>query len=361
MFQAAPGDVDDRACTACGRNPSLGIESPPSVLAFAPRADASVPDSAGGIWDAGKASFRKRKPNYFMVKLFSAWLAVILIIIFVAKSLYSDAPEKTAPFVSKAPPKYVIPDEDIRLAEKASPLCTAAFSNFLSAATPEKRSQYVLNSVTSVARMTRFYSMNPLVNIDPRKLSITTRAVIHLPAGPAIETQWTTADGHSLDAVFVKENDEWRLDWDHYARFGDYPWTLFLAGSGESQGEFRLLARERLADERKNAETISIVLYAPRFGDSKNPGYVSPEFLVKRDSKNGRLLGAAFKLEKSGTRVFGVKLPSIDPEGFIRIRAKIRRTDKDSERHFELEEVIACHWYASDVPGVEIPAQPAIK
>ncbi len=361
MFQAAAGEVDDRTCTACGRNPSLGIESPPSIPAFAPRADAIVTHTAGGIWDAGKASFRKRKPNYFMVKLVSAWLALLFIIILGAKWLYQENSSKTAPYVSKATPKYIIPEEDIHLTEKASPLCTAAFSNFLSAATPEQSSQYVLNSSTSVARMTRFYSMNPLVNIDPRTLSITARAVIHLPAGRAIETQWTTADGHSLDAVFVAENDEWRLDWDHYARFSDYPWTLFLAGSGEPQGEFRLLARERLADERKNAETISIVLYSPRFGDSKNPGYVSPEFLVKRDSKNGRLLGTAFKLEKSGARVFGVKLPSIDPEGFIRIRAKIRRTDTDLERHFELADVIACHWYATDVPGVDVPDQPTIK
>ena len=177
--------------------------------------------------------------------------------------------------------------------------------------------------------------------------------------GQAIETQWHSSDSRSLDAVFIEDNGEWHLDWDHFARHSDYPWSLFLAGSGENHGEFRLLARERLAKERKNAESISIVFYAPRFGYSNEAGSQSPEFLIPRNTPNGRLLDAAFKLEREGKRPFGVKLHSINPEGLIRVRVKVRRVEDDEGRHFELDEVAACHWYANDAKGVEITEKPA--
>jgi len=209
--------------------------------------------------------------------------------------------------------------------------------------------------------MNRFYAENPSVNIDPQTLKITHSSVVHLPSGPAIETHWSSSDGYELDSVFIKENDEWRLDWDHFARYSDYPWPLFLAGSGGAFSEFRLLARERLAEERKNADAISIVLYAPRFGYTMEPGFQSPEFLIRRDTKNGRLLDAAFKLERENKRVFGAKFSNNNPAGFIRVRVKVRRSEKDLERGFELEEVVACHWYSVDAPGVEIPDQPSVK
>jgi hypothetical protein len=292
-----------------------------------------------------------------MVKLVLGWLVVLLAIIFGARWLVNDDSASQKASVSAAPAKAISSEEDVALIHDKLAQCNQVFSDFLAAGTLEQRNQFVLSPITTAARMARFYSLNPLPNIAPQTLSQTHRAVLHLPAGRAIETHWTTTDGHQLDTVFVEENGEWRLDWDHFARFSEYPWPLFLAGSGETQGEFRLLARERLADERKNADTISIVLYAPRFGSTTEIGSQSPEFLIKRDSKNGRLLEAAFKLEKSDQRAFGVILPSLTPEGLIRIRVKVRRTEESTGRRFELEDVLACHWYSSDAPGVEIPAQ----
>ena len=225
---------------------------------------------------------------------------------------------------------------------------------FLSAGTPEARNQFVINPITTASRMARFYDLNPMVNISPETLAHLKSAVLHLAAGRAIETLWNTADGRQIDAVFVEQDNEWRLDWDHFVRFSTYPWALFLAGSGEEEGEFRLLARQRLAEERKDADDISIVLYAPRFGFANETGFQSPEFFVKRDTRNGRLLDAAFKLEKTGRRVFGLNLPNDNPEGLIRVRVKVRRIKNDVGSRFELVEVLACHWYSIDDPGVEI-------
>jgi hypothetical protein len=203
--------------------------------------------------------------------------------------------------------------------------------------------------------MARFYSMNPLGVLDPQTISAQGAAVVHLPGLKAVETHLRSKEGRLFDAVFIKENDEWRLDWEHYARYSDHPWALFLAGNGEEEGEFRLLARERLPEERKSEATISMVLYAPRFGYANDTGFQSPEFLVRRETRNGKLLEAAFKLERGGGRVFDVNLPGINPEGLIRVRLKIRRFEVEGERRFEIKDVIACHWYSVDDPGVVIP------
>jgi len=296
-----------------------------------------------------------------MAKLMLGWLLILAAIICGARWIWHDNSKNQKPLAKETPVRAIVSQEDAAFLNEAGPLCHDILVNFLAAGTPEERNQSVLTPITTAARMASFYSMNPLVSIDPQTLRFSKAAILNLPAGRSIETYWNTTEGHQLDAVFTRENGEWRLDWDHFARFSDYPWALFLAGSGEDQAEFRLLARERLANERKGADAISIVLYAPRFGDASGTGFQSPEFLIPRSSKNGRLLDAAFKLEKSGERVFGVNLPSINSEGLIRVRVKVRRTNESTERRFVLEDVVACHWYSVDAPGVEIPDQPREK
>jgi hypothetical protein len=282
-------------------------------------------------------------------------------VLLVSRRLWPERPTPPRPPASQAAVATGVLEENAALLSEASPLCNQVFSGYLAARTPEERNQFVLKPITTASRMNRFYAENPSINFDPKTLKLTHSSVIRFPSGQAIECHWSSSEGYELDSVFMKENDEWRLDWDHFARYSDCPWPLFLAGSGDPFSEFRLLARERLAEERKNADSISIVLYAPRFGYTGELGFQSPEFLIKRDSKNGRLLDAAFKLERENKRVFGAQFPNNNPEGLIRVRVKVRRFEEDQERRFELEEVLACHWYSVDFPGVEIQEQPASK
>ena len=292
-----------------------------------------------------------------MVKLILLWSVLLAAIIYGARWKWSEQLNENQKPVNPPPAQAAVAEQDVILLDKGSPLCNQTFSGFLAAATPEQQAQFVLSPITTAARMARFYDLNPRITIDPQKLALSKHAVLHLPGRRAIETSWNAPDDRQIEAVFMEEDGEWRLDWDHYIRFSEYPWPLFLAGSGPEHAEFRLLARERLADERKNADSISIMFYPPRFGSNSEIGVKSPEFLIKRDSKNGRLLGAAFRMEKAGKRAFDVNLPSATPEELIPVRVKVRRIEENGERRFELKDVLACHWYSSDAPGVEIPAQ----
>jgi hypothetical protein len=250
-------------------------------------------------------------------------------------------------------------DEDIKLLEDVLPLIDETFAGFLNASVPEQRNQFVIDPLGAVSRMARFYGLNPISQIDPKTIGRSSAQVIRFPEGKAIEALWTSADGRQYDTVFREESGEWRLDWEHFARYSEYPWSLFLAGGDVTEGEFRLLARERLAEERKNAETISLVLYSPRFGNPGEAGFQSPEFLVSRKSEDGRLLDAAFKLAREGGRVFGSQLGKIDPDEMIRVNVRVKRVEGDLGRSFQISRVIACHWYSVEDPGVE-PAPIAV-
>ena len=361
LFKSQLGDLSGRLCPECGRNPSLGYDAPLTILGL-PRAP--ILQDADPALDSSRPrdrhTLRRRKKNYFMLKLFLGWSALLALIIYAAGWKFHDHSENRESVLTESPGKTAIGEDEIHFINESLPLCNQAFVGFLNAGTPEERNQFVLDPINTASRMARFYSLNPMTNIDPSTLTLQKAAQLNLPSGKALETIWTSKDDFQLDAVFIHEGDEWRMDWDHFVRFSDFPWALFLAGSGEPQGEFRLLARERLADERKNSDTLSIVLYSPRFGTLNDTGLQSPEFLINRNTENGRLLDAAFKLEKKGERVFGVKIANANPESLIRLRVKVRRIEDNVGRRFELEKVVACHWYSSDESGIPVP-QPLEK
>jgi hypothetical protein len=363
MFQAETGETAKRVCPECGLDPSPGVVRPPpapvknSVLPANTRESSRTP---GKRSRRSKRSRKEKAPRFFTLKLIAAWSIVLALIVLGARKMWHVPTPASPPTASSKPsPVPDMSEQDIELLKNAGQRCADSFSGFLAAGTPEERNQFVLNPITTASRMARFYSLNPITALDPRSLAITGTSIMRIPRQAAIETHWAARDGRKFDAVFREENGEWRLDWDHFARFSDYPWALFLAGSGPAEGEFRLLARERLATERKNADTISLALYAPKFGQPYEAGFQSPEFLVARSSPEGVLLEAAFQLARSGTRVFGSSLPNLNPDDMIRVRVKVRRTELADERRFEITGVTACHWLTVDDPGVHpAPAKP---
>lgn len=357
FFKSTLGYLPDRACTECGRTPLLGYQAacPATEISDEPTADLSP---RGETRKTGSHKRQRQGTNIQLVVV--GWL--LLLVAIIAGASYSRYKIKTKsqhPTAQKAPVDP-LESQNIALLDKALPSCNKTLSNFIKAATPAESTPFILSSTATTSRLIKFYGENALAKIDPPTLSQIRGAVLHLPGRLAIEIQWQTPDNRLLDTVFSEEDGEWRLDWDHYVRYADRPWSLFLAGNSEERGEFRLLARERNAGKHVDTDSVSLLLYAPRFGDTAKAGRPSPEFLVKRDTKNGQLLTAAFKLEREHERPFGFKLPNINPENFIPVHVKVHRFIEDGERRFEIEEVVACHWYSEAAPGVEI-TEPPVK
>jgi hypothetical protein len=356
LFQSAAGDVEGRICSNCGADPATSVAGPAAVHAHAAQPQQALEPLAG----RGKRSTHKRKGRYIMPMLMAGWTLLLVLIVFGARRYLGSASQQQAPRAAAEAP--ALTDVDRELMQASGSLCAQVFEGYLNAGTPEIRNQFVLSPIITASRMARFYSMNPVTNIRPETLALAASGVVKLPGGTAFEARWDGSDGKNYDAVFHQENGEWRLDWEHFVRYSDYPWALFIAGSGPDEGEFRLLARERLAAERKTEPDISIVLYAPRFGNPAEAGFQSPEFLVSRDTVDGQLLDAAFELARSERKVFGATMADINPEGMIRVRVRVRRDEDDSERKFKITGVSACHWYSVNDPGVEpLVRQPAAE
>lgn len=355
LFRAPADDVHDRRCSKCGRHPALGVDALPAPTPAPP------PSSDPRALKPEGSDTRRPRRNFLMAKILLGWmLATGLIVLGVRFIWHQDAGRATAN-AAVSPVKGTTGDEAVVRLNQALPACFAVFGGFLSAGTPEERNQFVLDPVATAGRMARFYDLNPWTRIDPSTLRNTANSLLVLPTGSALESRWLATDGRMLDCVFVLQNGEWRLDWEHFARYGEYPWSLFLTGGGEPELEFRLLVRERLAKERSEASHMSLMFYAPRFGYPEQAGTPSPEFLVKRDSPDGRLLAAAFHKHEKREPLYGSKLASPEPPDMIRVRVRIRRLPADAQAAFtfELTKVVACHWLALDDAGVSPAPAPA--
>ncbi len=349
--------MKDRRCPDCGEDPSIGLVR--ETTAVPSKIGAREPVLRVKMAEVGaplpqSRSVRKRKSNYLVVKLVVAWACLMGLLATAAHFLWKEKPRQTSGDLAAQMVRNSYADEDVALIDKATPKFRDAFAGFLMAGTPEEKNQYVLSPVETVSRMARFYQMNPISYMDPYSVRGSGAGVIHLNNGiRAIESRWESSEGLSFDAVFFEVRGEWRLDWEDYVRFCEEPLALFLAGTGPQTAEFRVLARQRQGDERTGGGKLQIVLHAPRFGHPGDYGASSPEILVDPGSEAGRIIRAAFAERKAGKRIFGSTLKNLDPDGMIRLRVKLHRSETPHGREIRIEKVLACHWLAVEDPGVK--------
>lgn len=303
---------------------------------------------------------RRKKSSHFLVSFVAILFTATGLVALAIKTIWS-VEEIPKPVANTSVIETAPENQNFALIDKHADKCWDTLKNFLQSGLPEQRSQYVSQPVTAVTRMTRHQDFEEMGNITPPTLKSSQWNVVSIGAEKSIELFWMNEDGRSFDALFKKEQEEWLIDWEYFVRYSDMPFAVFLSGNGDTEGEFRLLARERLAEDRKHQPTISIMFYAPVFGRPAETGVPSPEFLIERNSPAGKLLEAAFAASKNKKRPFNSKTPNLDPEGMIRVRVKLRRSGEMDVRAFELIELKACHWYSSDLPGFEPSNQAEVK
>ena len=101
----------------------------------------------------------------------------LVAIVFTARLLWKEGEKPPKPVIVTSAAQDEAAAQDIKLLDQARPLSNQTLAGFLSAGTPEERNQFVVNPIATAARMARFYSLNPLVNIEPQTLSLDDNAV----------------------------------------------------------------------------------------------------------------------------------------------------------------------------------------
>ena len=353
LFQSLTHIRKDRRCSECGLNPISTATEIKKDFIREPKPVSNIKKIEKYSQEPIQELVTHKKTSPFMIKLLLSWVLVTGLIILAAKIIWSFEPINK-PVSNVNPVDVSAENENQTLLNKSTGLCIHTLKNFLKTDLPELRSQYVMQPITAVTRMTRHQNFETLAAVSSPTLDSSRWSVVNIADEKSIEAVWLNTDGRRFDAIFRKEGEEWLLDWEYFVRYSDMPLPYFLSGNGDAEGEFRLLARERLAEERKNLATISIMFYAPVFGRPAETGAPSPEFLIQRNSREGKLLEAAFSAAKNKKRPFDAKLANHDPEGMIRVRVKIRRSGEKDTRAFEIVEIKACHWYSSDLPGFDV-------
>lgn len=359
LFGAEFGEDEKRVCADCGNSPKTGmwpIEEKNEAERKGDRMAFSKQPEAIEVVDGRHAVRKKRKGN-LMLKIVISWTFIMLLAVWLRHHYGKTGSEQEAlDKIALGMTKGTLADENVALLNGALPDCHRALGGFLTAGTPESRNQFVVDPIQTAGKMAAFYSFNQLPKVDVKSLRRTGQEVIQVGGSRMILTRWQEPDGVEFDAVFRKDSGTWRLDWKHFSRYSEYPWTLFLAGDGPNEAEFRLLARQRLTDldSERIGSRLVFTMFAPVFGKPNETGMESPDFIVDRRSDEGLLLGAALADREAGRRIFGQTLPLPEADSDIRIHVRVKRSELGGIRTFTLEKVIACHWIDSEATGYEL-------
>lgn len=300
---------------------------------------------------------RKRKKSHPLVKLLVAWLLILVSLAAIIKWKWNPQPVAAAPAPSpEAPRAQAWKSENQDLFQQAYPQLLRLTSQFYENSAPESLAQLCrqrprLGSI--------IFNDGPKATVfKPDSIQLAQQNVIRPADFPLIETLWKDDRGRLIEMVFAQEDGAWLLDWESYAKSSSAPWTIFQSGTEEEVGTFRLLVRERLVDINSLDMQMSVVFYEPSLLHGGPLGPATCDFLLDRKSRDGRLITAALEARKNETPLMGSIFAQADPPNTARVTVKIRRSIKNGEKVFSIEEITACHWMGIDHPGVDLTDAP---
>lgn len=348
FFGAEVGSGMPEHCPECGKHPRVD----PSEVAFVQASGSSgskssVRKSEGASSDGGRSrggSKRKRESNGLAVFV-GIWVVILVVLAGAVK--FFQGSDKGGEELG-----FGIASDEQRIITEELHECKRKVVEFLEAGAPESRVEFVINPVETLKRMSG-WQQDITFSSSGEDPSYSIIDVIETPQGKAIETVWEVTGNRRVEAVFFEDDKgEWKIDWANMVRYSELDWALFLLGTDDEEGEFRLLARRRSEVSSGEGTIASVVLIGPRAGLPGELGASSPEVVVDPNSRIGRVLSEAFAKRDAGEGIYGSQASQLDPKGMIRLRVTVMR-EGGTERSFVIREILACHWYDFDDLGLE--------
>lgn len=232
------------------------------------------------------------------------------------------------------------------------PAIRGQMQGFIASDSSEQRQAYVLKTALGGRRMARHYRENEALLPGNFFLPEPTFWNVAYNESPGfVEIGWELASGRRIEAVFLKVNETWRLDWDHYVRYNTENWTLFRQNKAESsKGTFRLYVEK--IDEGIVAEDswTKVRFFMPDDDEAIRLGSASRIVKLAGDSALTTAILETF-IDRSVESDGYSRLWKDDPLNLRRVTVRLawERDESVGEEMLVVQEIVAQHWRSLDV------------
>lgn len=357
LFLAARGEKTMRRCTVCGEHPAPPVDG---IMEWREPQTWSLPAVASPAeiqrvrhQKRQISRRRRRRANWLVVKLVIGWLAFTGFIVIAARWFWSNERRWAERATETTQTRFTVDSGEVNT-------CREVLKKYLESHSAAQRSQFVHDAAKLAVVISRHEAAHAVPDIPLDGLVSEGAQKINVEGASQLLLRWKSTDGKRFESVFRQQDHEWRLDWPHFVRYSEVSLRSFLEGEGPGTAEFRLLVRERLANERRFSPQMGVVFYEPRFGYPEEALHESQEFILERTSPDARLLASAWAAATEGRGAFGVK-GEVNPPEMARVRVRLMR---DEAGKVHLEQIIAAHWLSSNEPGfgtAEVSEPPAAQ
>lgn len=306
---------------------------------------------------------KKRSRPKFSVRtillMIGAWLGVVSLIFFVVMKLKSQ--------LGRRDELSMTLEERLSGEEKAFfrteyPAIQRQFSSFLQSDTPELKSDFSL-TVPQLGRMMRRYYIDNSDEVYPmtmKKEPLFWNVVFEESPG-FVEVIFDGGGRDLMEAVFVKEEDDWLLDWEHFVRYSSQNWTLFHRRAGnDEEGIFRVYAEKVSESQQKESPWVKIRLYGPYSDERRRKVEVSQVIMIEGDDPLSAPLNYLFS-DRAGESDGFSKLWTRDPKELRRVTVRLAWNEDSvtGEDRLVLKEILSHHWRTKTSLVESKPATPA--
>ncbi len=242
--------------------------------------------------------------------------------------------------------------EDRIFYEKEHPKIREQIRSFLAVRSVSLMSDFALETDQLNRKITRFYSENSFTRSHSKIKSSPLFWNVAFEENPGfVEVVWEAPNAQFVEGVFVKVNEKWVLDWEHFARYSSESWSLFRQQIGRHRdGVFRVYVREVVAGENENFEPWIKIQILPTYRDTDRREREASE-IIHLDAKNPitKKVIALFA-ERAGQSEGFSELWKRNPKGLNRalLRLEWAKDDATGEERIIIKDVLANHWRGLD-------------
>lgn len=297
---------------------------------------------------------RKKRPskekNKPLILFLVGWLSVVVIIF----ALFKTKSESASGQKDDEAEVDITATRDRQLIETHRDEISKLLRSYLLTTNLDERLQYIDRSSELSLNHARYYRAHSFFQPE-LPMGIIGSKVIEISEEPlvlAIEFVWQDSANRRFGTVYRHDGEGWKLDWEAFAPYSTDSWARFQARLGLKEGIFRVLVRKRASSDE--SKRIYLSFYRPPEFGEEDKGFLkteSQEVEVILKSQMGKQFMGMWTDFEEGVRPYGSILPLIDPEGFMRITARLawEEVEGSAELQLVLKEIIDPSWYGESI------------